>query len=56
MEQIAATMKGFSSSIGDTKDVSNDAPEDILTLWIEFAGEAMAGSNDMFEAPAKGKR
>ena len=56
MEQIATTMQGFSAAIGDTKEVSGDAPEDILTLWIEFAGEAMAGSNDMFEAPAKGKR
>jgi hypothetical protein len=56
MEQIATTMKGFSGAIGDSKDVSNNAPEDILTLWIEFAGEAMAGSNDMFEAPPKGKR
>ena len=50
-EQIAQTMSGFTANKNGAKKPSSDTPEDMLMLWLEFASEAMAGSNDLFEAP-----
>ena len=54
-EQIAQTMSGFEKKTDGAKQPSSDTPEDMLMLWLEFASEAMAGSNDLFEAPTAKK-
>lgn len=57
MDDIRKTMVGFTpgkSRKGDSNETNMaTAPDEMLTLWLELVGEAMAGSNDLFEEPGK---